>query len=375
MRPHTIIATVGTSLLGNIRSLQAKLDKGGTLSASETDLLRFTTNKDWAQAARVLRSLQPNERLCGAEINSLYSLQQKQQIQDPPQILHFCISDTDDGRALGEILRGYYQGVRVEIHEIEGLQDADPNRFRVTGLRELAREIGNIVRSAGDASFVAINATGGYKAQIAIAILIGQTLAVAVHYKHELFNEIIEFPPMPISFDYELIGRNAALLNALESEDIIELDESKIDPSLRVLLEEVEAENGKKLWALAPIGQIYLDGFRQRHPPEITLPPPASSRNSPTYRDDHYPIGFREFVKKVWRENEFVSGCHSLPYDRQRSIRNRQFYVRESDGQIVGEYLDRKNFGARFGINTTAVDMAQKTAVVMFLNKKYGKSD
>lgn len=218
---------------------------------------------------------------------------------------------------------------------------------------------------------MAINATGGYKAQIAIAVLIGQALEVTVFYKHERFSEIISFPPMPVSFDYDLLAKEAALLDQLERGELLELEESEIDPSLRLLLEEAESEGTKKLWALAPIGQIYLEGFRVRHPLARTLPPASTNRSHPSFRDDHYPDGFKEFVEKVWREQTFINTCHSLPYDQQRSIRNRVFYLRNDD-QIVGEYVDRNGFGARFAINTTAETAPQRTAIVMHLNQEYG---
>lgn len=367
MNPNTVIVTVGTSLLTNLRGLERKDNR----SEIESELLRFVKQGEWGQIARKLQSFEPSERICGAEINSLDSLQKRAQIQTPPQALHFCISETEDGDILGELLRLYYSDLHVEIHVIKGLQDQDHNRFRIIGLRELARTIGKIIRKSGDPSYVAINATGGYKAQIAVAVLIGQTLGVGVYYKHELFNEIIQFPPMPISFDYELIGQNGGLLSKFENNETLELEESQVDAKLRVLLEEVEVDT-KKLWALAPIGQIYLDGFRQRNPIDKSLPPPADGKTKPKFRDDHYPKGFPEYVEKVWLENDFIRSCHSLPYDGQRGIRDREFYVRENDGQIVGEYVDKNNFGARFGISTTAETMAQKTAVVLYLNEKYG---
>jgi hypothetical protein len=215
---------------------------------------------------------------------------------------------------------------------------------------------------------IALNATGGYKAQIAVAVLIGQTLGVNVYYKHEKFNEIIEFPPMPITFDYDLIGQNAVLFNELESGNLLEINESAINSSLRVLLEETESDENKTLWALAPIGQIYLEGYRLKHPTELSLPPSADKRKPPSFRDDHYPKFFKEFVEKVWNENDYITSCHSIPYDRQDSIRDREFYVRY-DGQIVGEY--KNDFGARFAINTTASSSAHKAAIVMSLNEKY----
>lgn len=367
MLPHTIISTVGTSLLSNLQNLaKDSVDE-------HRELLQAYLAGEWGQLSRRLRQLDSNNRLCDAEINSLHDLLERRLIQTPPLNLHFCVSETDDGKRLGDLLQAYYeeQEIRTRVHIIEGLQDARPSIFRMHGLRNLARKIGEIIRQVGDPSCVAINATGGYKAQIAIAVLIGQTLGVAVYYKHERFPEIISFPPMPISFNYDLLGRHAALLGKMERGKLFEMAEEDIDPSLRVLLEEAESDEGKRLWALAPIGQIYLEGFRQRYPLAKTLPPPADKRTAPTLPAHHYPIGFKDFVAGVWRENGFITGCHSLPYDKQQSMRDREFYVRH-DGQIVGEYTDRNGFGARFAVNTTAETMVQKTAVIIHLNEKYG---
>lgn len=362
MKPHTIISTVGTSLLTNLMRLEGE---------DYEDLTRAYSDRDSGQIARNLRLLHPDNRICGAEINSLNDLLVRDIVQNPPNNLHFCVSETEDGGLLGSILKSYYEGQnwQVYIHTIEGLQDTKPGVFRTLGLRNLVRKIGEIVRNAG-ANYTAINATGGYKAQIAVAAIIGQTLRIPVYYKHERFSEIIGFPPLPINFDYDLLGQQAALLDSLEKGELFKTVETEIDSSLRVLLEEVETDDNEKLWALAPIGQIYLEGFRLRNPIEKTLPQESNERTAPTLRDDHYPINFREFVSKVFNENLFITGIHSLPYDRQNSIKNREFCVRH-DGQIVGEYVDRNNFGARFAINTTAQSPAQKTAVVMYLNEKY----
>ena len=86
-----------------------------------------------------------------------------------------------------------------------------PRRFRTKGLRQLARELCKILRERTPAA-CAINATGGYKAQIAIAVLLGQAIGVPVFYKHELFPEIIAFPPMPVALDFELWMRASGML-------------------------------------------------------------------------------------------------------------------------------------------------------------------
>ncbi|MBI3926995.1 MAG: hypothetical protein HY319_15775 [Armatimonadetes bacterium] len=127
------------------------------------------------------------------------------------------------------------------------------------------------------------------------------------------------------------------------------------------LLEEVEID-GATVLALAPIGQIYLDGFRLRHPSEGALPPAAASRKPPTFGGGHHqPSGFKDFVDKVWRDSSDVTTCYSQAYDGQPGIRDRRFR----------EYADRSGFGSRFAVVTIAETLTQKTAVVPDLNQRF----
>ena len=89
------------------------------------------------------------------------------------------MSDTNEGRITGEILVTYFESRKDDLRLqnaryvcIDGLQDERPWEFRTVGLRNLVREIGKIVRDVGSPAYVAIDATGGYKAQIAVAALI-----------------------------------------------------------------------------------------------------------------------------------------------------------------------------------------------------------
>src|SRR5437773_1205753 len=82
---------------------------------------------------------------------------------------------------------------------------------RTRALRTPARRICAVVRERSAAA-CALNATGGYKAQIAVAVLLGQALGVPVYYKHELFSEIIAFPPLPVALDFEVWMRASGML-------------------------------------------------------------------------------------------------------------------------------------------------------------------
>lgn len=369
MKANRIISTVGTSLLtGLARPDQAQREEARRLG-------RAIDDGAWALAATHLRALPPGDPLVGAEINSIQDLLASGDVAAEPACLHFCVSATPDGEKVSAVLEAYFTATRqrVQVHPIDGLQETDPHRFRTQGLRNLVREIGAAVRLAGDPGLAAINATGGFKAQMALAVLVGQALGVSVFYKYERFPAIISFPPLPVTFDYELVGRYGDLLDHLETGALVELPESAVEEPLRVLLEEAPASAGRHVWALAPIGQIYLEGFRQRYPLERTLPPDAAEKRSPSLRDDHYPDGFEAFMRKLWRDQPYVVHCRTLPYDGQPGIRERRFYRRAHDGEIVGEYLDRARFGGRFLIQTTASTPAQHLAVVAHLNQVYGR--
>src|SRR5262249_11595371 len=154
-----------------------------------------------------------SERLCGAEINSVASMIDKGYL--PADCgLYFFHSATADGRKIATILRSYYRArghSPVEAVEVTDLQDEDPKRFRTRGLRNLVRALCRVVRQH-TAPACAINATGGYKAQVAVAVLLGQALGIDVYYMHERFSEIIAFPPLPVALDFEVWMRASGML-------------------------------------------------------------------------------------------------------------------------------------------------------------------
>ncbi|MCI0565375.1 MAG: hypothetical protein MN733_43475, partial [Nitrososphaera sp.] len=248
-----------------------------------------------------------------------------------------------------------------------------PKDFKVHGLRNLVRKAGEYIQRFGGPEYVAIDATGGYKAQIAIAVLLGQALNIPVFYKHEKFSEIIDFPPLPISLDYQILASNSDLLTDFERGKAFSSSEmDRLDDKLRVLLTEVTVD-GESIYELGPIGQIYLTGFRIRNPKPIELVD-AENKKPPTFRDDHYPDGFKEFVNKVWREIAWIVTARSVPYDKQKSINGIGFYVKEEeDGQyrLIGTYQDKDKFGARFWLQVTDPSLTALTWAADKLNQSY----
>lgn len=349
---NTLICTVGTSLLeSNLKHLSEKTQNKPN---NWKEIKKYYEENNWNLLAKEILKIDPSIRICGAEINTINEARSKKWLD--LQNLFLMVSDTQFGEDTGQVLKKYYKYRKdlnfknIEVIKVKDLQDERPKDFKILGLRNLVREFGKIVKRIGIEQ-IAIDATGGYKAQIAIAVLIGQVLNIPVYYKHERFSEIIDFPPLPISLDYSLFGEYSDLFTFLEnSKEVKNSDIENLDPKIRIFLEEETIGNIDYL-ALSPIGQIYIEGFRIRNPKPPNLKN-SNNRKEPTFRDDHYPIGFKKFVYKVWEENKFIDTCKSLTYRKQKSIKNISFFVRheENEKKLIGTYIDKNNFGGRFNI-------------------------
>lgn len=371
---NTLLATVGTSLFeSNLKHLSETTPNKPENWAELKDAYQ---NKNWSRLTSELLKIHPTARTCGAEINTVEEIRKKSWLS--LENLIFLVSDTPNGKATGQVLRDYFKqrkelGLRtVDYAVIDELQDERPQDFKVHGLRNLVRQIGKYVQRFGGNKYITIDATGGYKAQIAIAVLMGQALDIPVFYKHERFPEIIDFPPLPLSFDYDILAQNADLLTDFERGKAFSSSElGSINEKLRSLLIEV-VEGNESLYELSPIGQIYLTGFRYRNPKPISLTP-AANRKAPTFGNDHhYPDGFKDFVEKVWKENNWIVTANSLPYGRQQSIKGIGFFIREEDSfKLVGTYQDKNNFGAVFQLRLTDESLKALTWAADYLNQTY----
>ncbi|MEM4408978.1 MAG: putative CRISPR-associated protein [Candidatus Caldarchaeum sp.] len=258
-KPDVLICTVGTSLYGNIERLE-----------DTNKLKEYKKKGNFLGLSIELLKLNPRDRLLGAEINSISSLLEGKKM-GASQELHLMVSDTDDGKEVGEVLRHYYENTiepfrfeRVLTHTIEGLRDNDIKMFKNQGLRNLIKEIARIANEKGTERLI-INATGGYKAQISLAGLIGQALEIPVMYMFERFEEIIELPPQPLSFNFDLWLENYDGFETLSARDKepVPYEEVKSladNKKLKSLIDE-ETIDGKRYVSLNPVGELFHQSF------------------------------------------------------------------------------------------------------------------
>ncbi len=322
--------------------------------------------------AKELRSFGPHDRLCGAEINSIASLIERKYAQ-PKCGLYFMHSETEQGRQVVEVLCEYYRSLGhepVKAIEVKDLQDDDPRRFRTKGLRQLVKEISRIIRNHSPAA-CAINATGGYKAQIAVGVVLGQALGVTIYYKHEQFSEVISFPPLPVALDFELWMRASGMLMNLLDADPVPASRYKDewDERYESLVERVQID-GEDYLELSPTGQIFHETFtdRFRSLKDHLLPPPASKKLEPRLEKAGWPGEHPEveqFLRRITDEVPFVVQCCTDYFNPDLPEKTRFFL---KGGELKGQF-SKGSYTVKFFVKTTAETEGQLAAAMAALNE------
>jgi putative CRISPR-associated protein (TIGR02619 family) len=369
---NVVLCTVGTSLL---KSLKALAEKG------QLDPAVLESRNAIAVAAK-LREFDPTARECGAEINSLTSMDQKGYLDSrDKRALYLLVSDTDEGQFIGEVLRLYYQDEfsQVEVRRLTGLHDRDFQAFRRHGLRHLVQEMAHLIKAAKHRGHrPAINATGGFKAQISFAGLVGQTLEVPVYYQFEKFSEVIEMPPMPVDFNYSLWLEHFELLEDLSRErEGVPLSDSRLrrlDPRLEPLLEQIgEAA------VTSAMGDLFHTGFKERFwregapllPRDNAQPPeqrPVTCEKGPFGQDR--PPGLRNYLENRVRHAPYVTRVDVFYYNPDLPTRNAFRLSSHGDDRIEGSFSDGKAT-AKFNVYLTEADRIKAQAAVVDLTNRF----
>lgn len=259
---RTILVTVGTSLLSNARQ----------------DLGLKTEELDEQRLSCYLRSTSLEK--ASAETNSLSRI-----LQEGDRIV-FLHSQTEEGKKCAEVLRRHYEKQRyqVDLQEVSDLAYTE-SRFKMRGLRSLvAALIEHIKKERCQGRGVLINATGGFKAEVAYATLVGLLFDVPIYYIHEVFREIIEMPPMPLSWDYSLLANYEEFFEWIAA-DLRPTGE--VDQKLRGLPEEVRLllTEEEDYTLLSPAGEAFYEAYRDRLQSAEAVPILLSPSAWRTYED------------------------------------------------------------------------------------------
>lgn len=364
-----LICTVGTSLFNNLKN-------------AEESLKQVFEAKNWKQLSLLLLKEPSSARVCGAEINSITSICNKN-LLDARRRLIFLVSDTEDGKKTGNFLKLYYENTSnslhfekpVDVRVLTGLRDDDVKAFKQEGLKNLVREISTEVRNFSSEA-IAINATGGYKAQISFAGMIGQALEIPVYYLFEKFSEVIELPPQPVALDLAFWLNKYLLFELLESEQIVDKSEVKEmleGEYIQALIDEVP-EGDKTLVSLSAMGVLFNERcrlqFAKQETTLLSLVPKDDNdpeKKSISIRDDHGKDILQAFAKKICRSPYVKKVVNSLPFNpkQKNSIRRTKH-----DG-TVEFVLIWTDAGLGLCIETTGRNLAETNTIALHLEKEF----
>jgi hypothetical protein len=187
---------------------------------------------------------------------------------------------------------------------------------------------------------VLINATGGFKAEIAYATLVGLLFDVPVYYIHEAFRDIIEMPPTPISWDYSLLATYEEFFEWIDTDlrptEEVDVRLRGLPNNVRLLLAEEE-----DFTLLSPAGEAFYEAYRDRlaqaEPVDIFL----SAQAWDTYRaatPDVQQLFDRALEKLRLRElriggSDRVRNCDCLVFPKGHRD-ERAFFFEGEDGKV-----------------------------------------
>jgi putative CRISPR-associated protein (TIGR02619 family) len=374
-----LICTVGTSLLNNLK-----------FSEEEAVKKAFET-KNSQQVTLLLLQRSNSDRLCGAEINSITSICNKGLLERRKNLI-FLVSDTDDGKKTGDLLKLYYKNSsnllkfeeEPEVRVLKGLRDDNVKAFKQLGLKNLVREISTEVRNFGPEA-IAINATGGYKAQISFAGMIGQALEIPVYYLFEKFSEVIELPPQPVSLDLAFWLNNYLLFEQLETEQTIKKSEIEGENENEYIQALLDNEYIQALWdeeqidgvtyvSLSAMGVLFNERcrlqFAKQETTTLSLIPKDETdpeRKTIDLREDHGKDILQAFAKKIRRSPYVKKIINSLEFNPKRTNSIR----RTKPNGTIEFVLTWTDEGLGLCIQTTGRNLAETNSIALHLAKEY----
>ncbi|RMH71384.1 MAG: putative CRISPR-associated protein [Cyanobacteria bacterium J007] len=369
---NTLICTVGTSLLNNLKFSQNE------------EIKKAFENQNWNQLALLLLQQPNSARICGAEINSISSICEKGYLQNYLRLI-FLVSDTDDGRNMGHLLKLYYDNQKnpikfqeeTDVRILTGLRDDNVQAFKKQGLKSLVREISTEV-SKFSPECTAINATGGYKAQISFAATIGQALEIPVYYLFEKFSEVIELPPQPIALDLAFWLNHYLLFESLETEQTVKKDDFEFDLEADIfqsLIDEESIDDACYI-TLSAMGVLFNARsrlqFAKQETAILSLIPQDDTtpeKKMVSLRDDKGKDVLQEFSKKLCRSPYVKQIVNSLPFNPHLKQPIRRTYP---DGKI--EFvLTWTDPGYGVCIQSTGRNQAETNSIALHLEKEFAQ--
>jgi len=241
-----------------------------------------------------------------AETNSLLK------IATPDDEIVLLYTNTPEGDRCAKQVEKYlkdkdWKGLRSRQLPLE----QNEAQFERYGLRNLVDIlIDEIAKAQHKQQEVIINATGGFKAEIAYTTMVGMIFQVPVKYIYQDFQQPITFPALPIVWNIDLLLEYESFFEWIEADYRYS---AEVEQKLKAIpdREQVQAlllpPDADGLVLLSPAGEIFWKRVKQQQQiAESQEDPPASKVveadkiSSSLYEvKHHYPKGTLTFAQKL----------------------------------------------------------------------------
>ncbi|MBF0236028.1 MAG: putative CRISPR-associated protein, partial [Desulfamplus sp.] len=176
--------------------------------------------------------------------------------------IYFICGDSGPGKLCGEILAELYGGGNLcKIVPIKGLV-ANSTDFANTGMKNLMHSLVEIIEMHN--KHAVIHATGGFKAQIALATLAGILFQINVYYLYEDFEDVIQLPAVPLDFNYDvLMASHQEFFTLIDAREYLKSDElyNNLPETLKGCFYK---DKILKKYNLTPLGRAMFNNFRRQ---------------------------------------------------------------------------------------------------------------
>lgn len=342
----TIITTTGTSLLGNATR---ELNKNKGESFADDELQNY------------FKTVGPEK--ASAETKSLLT------IASPEDEVVLLYTKTANGERCAREVSRYLKSKKwsnVRLRELP--LEENEAQFERRGLRELVNIlIEEITKAQRENQEVIINATGGFKAEIAYTTIVGMIFQVPVKYIYQFFEQPITFPSLPVSWNVDLLLEYEDFFQWIDAEPrkflaveqrlkaLPELERNQVEQLL------LPADENDEVMLSAAGDILWKRVAQQRELAELTADAPPSEipdadkiSSSLNEVKHHFPKETREFAEKLAQVEavEEIIGGH---FENTTRKRVKRVY---DDGSIHLLWADNEK-AVNITIRTTARGQAQ----------------
>lgn len=164
----------------------------------------------------------------------------------------------------------------TEMEVITGLQVQDAALFRSIGLQRYAQSVIRWLTRPGVAHTheVILNASAGYKSLVPYTTMLGLIFGVSVQYMFENSDVVMTVPPLPLSYNRDLLAHVEPLLAKLDAET--ELSQQEVLNGMNgtdrdTLIPMLEMNNGK--FTFSALGLAVYERFKSPPPLEPSKRP------------------------------------------------------------------------------------------------------